>query len=93
MSTLQSLRLYMSTFQSLHWQQKKPFLSFLRHLYCQQVLDRSIISKSSWNGIWVANGGRVVLEGGLQANKVVNCGETKSNTICMTILSETPYWV
>jgi hypothetical protein len=38
------------------------------------VVNRSTVSNSSWNSVWVANGGRVVLEGGLLANSVLNCG-------------------
>ncbi len=38
------------------------------------VVDRSVVSNSSWNSIWVAHGGRVVMEGGLLANTMVDCG-------------------
>lgn len=38
------------------------------------VIKRSAVSKSAWNSIWIANGGRLVLQGGLLGNSVVDCG-------------------
>jgi hypothetical protein len=38
------------------------------------VVKRSAVSQSSWNSFWVANGGCVVLQGGLLGNRVADCG-------------------